>query len=72
MVAAAAVRAGSRGCGLRYQLPLPPLLLALAAPCCVAAGRPTVENLGSVDVGNICEQTPVMLDGEMWRFENVH
>jgi hypothetical protein len=52
-----------------------PLLLALsllAAPCCVAAGRPTVENLGSVDVGNICEQTPVMLDGEMWRFENVH
>jgi hypothetical protein len=34
--------------------------------------RPVVVNMGSVDVGNICEQTPVLIDGEMWRFENVH
>jgi hypothetical protein len=33
--------------------------------------RPKIANMGSVDVGNICEQTPVIVDGEMWRFENV-
>ena len=34
--------------------------------------RPPIANMGSVDVGNICEQTPVLVDGEMWRFESVH
>ena len=37
-----------------------------------SSSRPRVRNMGSVDVGSICEQTPVMVGGEMWRFESVH
>lgn len=34
--------------------------------------RPPIKNLGSVDVGSICEQTPVIVGDAMWRFESVH
>ena len=37
-----------------------------------SSSRPRVRNMGSVDVGSICEQTPVIVGGEMWRFESVH
>ena len=37
-----------------------------------SSSRPRGRNMGSVDVGSICEQTPVMVGGGMWRFESVH
>eukprot|EP01050_Picozoa_sp_SAG11_P003269 SAG11_NODE_181_length_13239_cov_10.587139_4_plen_977_part_00 len=34
--------------------------------------KPQLTNLGSLDVGTIVEQTPVVVDGALWRFEAVH
>jgi hypothetical protein len=34
--------------------------------------RPLVLNMGSVDIGEIVETTPIVVDTELWRFEAVH
>ena len=50
---------------------LSPLLLCLLLSA-VAANRPPMINQGSVDVGTIVEQTPLVINGELYRFECVH
>lgn len=48
------------------------LFARTAASASTILQRPVIVNQGSVDVGSLCEQTPLVIDGELYRYESVH